>query len=117
MKDSVPSAENMRCFMLFDGTPSVDSLVFDGSIDEFSFFSDPTWESIVEWAKDQGYTVVMDDTELYQDLTIEIDGAEDYFDAAGNVSVSGLYDAGGHPISERWADFADHLHDEFKYRE
>lgn len=34
---------------------------------------------------------------------------EDYYDANGNYSAGGLYDVGGHPIPERWADYADHL--------
>jgi hypothetical protein len=36
---------------------------------------------------------------------------EDYYDRDGNVSASGMYDAGGHLVAARWADFADDLRD------
>lgn len=41
---------------------------------------------------------------------------EDYYDAEGNVSSGGLYDAGGHPIPERWADYGDYLMEQEKDR-
>jgi hypothetical protein len=42
-------------------------------------------------------------------LESEVD--TDYYDAAGNTSPGGLYDIGGHPIPERWADYADYISD------
>jgi len=42
--------------------------------------------------------------------------SEESFDSNGYSSERGLYDAGGHPIPERFADLADHLNDEAKYR-
>jgi len=52
---------------------------------------------------------------LEDDLDFE-DG-DDYYDGRGNVSPGGLYDAGGHLIGERWADYADAMSDRIKYRE
>lgn len=42
---------------------------------------------------------------------------DDYYDAEGNESPGGLFDAGGHPIAERFADYADWLRDDAKYRQ
>ena len=41
---------------------------------------------------------------------------DDCYDEAGNVSARGLYDAGGHPIPERWADMGDYLMEREKDR-
>jgi len=46
---------------------------------------------------------------LPADINDEDGRDDDFYDAAGNCSSGGLYDAGGHPIPERWADYADHL--------
>jgi hypothetical protein len=42
---------------------------------------------------------------------------DDFYDAEGNSTPGGLYDAGGHPIAERFADYIDQINDEFKYRD
>ena len=42
----------------------------------------------------------------------EDDFDDEFFDHDGRVSKSGLYDAGGHPVSERFADLGDYLHDQ-----
>ena len=44
------------------------------------------------------------------------DFAEDYYDAKGNVSQGGCYDAGGHVITERWLEMADWLYDQERDR-
>lgn len=44
-------------------------------------------------------------------------GSDDFYDSAGNTTPGGLFDAGGHPIPERVADYADWLFDEMKYRD
>lgn len=41
-------------------------------------------------------------------------GYDDYYDSQGNVSPGGLYDAGGHLIGDRWADYADDLRDRMR---
>ena len=46
-------------------------------------------------------------------LNAEIDA--DYYDAAGNSRPGGLFDAGGHPIGERFADYSDWVRDNAKY--
>jgi len=44
----------------------------------------------------------------------EDDGYDDFYDANGNCSPGGLYDAGGHIIADRWADYADDLRDRMR---
>lgn len=36
---------------------------------------------------------------------------EDYYDMRGNATPGGLFDAGGHPIAARWAEYADWISD------
>ena len=42
------------------------------------------------------------------------DYEEDFYDAQGNLSPNGMYDAGGHLIGDRWADYADDLRDRMR---
>lgn len=46
----------------------------------------------------------------------EYDAEDDFYDENGNVSAGGLYDVGGHPIPERFADMADYLYEREKDR-
>lgn len=46
-----------------------------------------------------------DEDDIYQD---------DYYDSRGNLSPSGLYDAGGHLVGDRWRDYADDLRDRLR---
>jgi hypothetical protein len=39
---------------------------------------------------------------------------DDFYDRDGNHSESGMFDAGGHLISERYADWADAVRDRMK---
>ena len=39
---------------------------------------------------------------------------DDFYDEFGNVSDCGLFDAGGHAVGERWADYADAIRDRMK---
>ena len=48
---------------------------------------------------------------------VESDDADDYYDEYGHVSPHGLYDAGGHIITDRWAEYADFLHDRMRDEE
>lgn len=48
---------------------------------------------------------------------LESGDEDDYYDADGNSTPGGLFDAGGHPIPERFADYADWLRDDLKYRD
>jgi len=41
----------------------------------------------------------------------DFEDGDDYYDEKGNCSPGGLYDAGGHPIPERWAEYADYIRD------
>ena len=117
MITDTPSPDNNRCFMIYDGAPTYDSFLFDGNYAQFAdcFFSIKDWDAIVQWAKDQEYVLVMDGTLLYADLAAMLNEADDA--DPENYPEDGLYDAGGHPIEERWADYADVLNDRFKYGE
>lgn len=44
----------------------------------------------------------------------EFEESEDYYDSRGNYSPGGLYDAGGHPVPDRWADYADYIQDRMR---
>lgn len=48
---------------------------------------------------------------------LETEMDDDFYDASGNSTPGGLFDAGGHPIPERFADYADWLRDDMKYRD
>jgi hypothetical protein len=54
--------------------------------------------------KKVNHSISVDDTE----------GDEEYYDSHGRPSPGGLYDAGGHIIAERFADYADYLYDQMK---
>jgi len=41
----------------------------------------------------------------------EFENKDDYYDSQGNLSPGGMYDAGGHIIGERWAEYIDDLRD------
>lgn len=53
-------------------------------------------------------------TEIIDDIDDELD--DDFYDSEGNCCSSGLYDAGGHAIPERWADYADDVWEREKDR-
>ena len=55
----------------------------------------------------------MSKRQIQEDICDEdyFDDDDDLYDAAGNVSPGGLYDAGGHPVSHRWAEYADWIRD------
>lgn len=48
-----------------------------------------------------------DEDEFFED-------GDDYYDADGSCSIGGLYDAGGHVISERLFEYADDLRDRLR---
>ncbi len=116
----VPTLDNLKSFMVFDGTPSVDTYMFDGNCHHFAdcFFSNPTWEAITDWAKDQGYTLVIAGTPLYEEMDAlykEANADEDFYDADGNIDDMGIFDAGGHVADvERYLDYADSIRDRIR---
>ena len=55
---------------------------------------------------------VSDDPD-FEDSDFE-DFEDDFYDGDGNCSPGGLYDAGGHPITDRWIDYADAIRDRMK---
>lgn len=44
----------------------------------------------------------------------EFEEFDDTYDSLGNCSVGGMYDAGGHIIPARYADFIDDMQDRIK---
>lgn len=59
-----------------------------------------------------------DDFEAAMESWLEAEGTDDdYYNDEGNSSPGGLFDAGGHPIPERFADYADWLRDDAKYKD
>jgi len=55
--------------------------------------------------------------EAAMEAWLEAETDDDSYDAYGNSTPGGLFDAGGHPIAERFADYADWLRDDMKYRD
>lgn len=47
---------------------------------------------------------------------LEIDLENEYYNRFGDCSPGGLFDAGGHPIAERWFDYVDTIRDRLKDR-
>jgi hypothetical protein len=54
------------------------------------------------------------DFEAAMEAWLDAETDDDYYDAAGNSTPGGLYDAGGHLIGERFADYADYINDQRK---
>ena len=48
------------------------------------------------------------------DFDTNFDEFDDAYDSYGNCSVGGMYDAGGHIIAARYADFIDDMRDRIK---
>jgi hypothetical protein len=42
------------------------------------------------------------------------DYEDEYYDSRGNVTPGGLYDAGGHLITERYMEYADYIRDRMR---
>ncbi len=55
--------------------------------------------------------------EAAMEAWLEAEADEDYYDAAGNSTPGGLYDAGGHLIGERFAEYADWARDSARDRD
>lgn len=52
----------------------------------------------------------------FKEIEDEVYEDDDFYDSRGNCSPGGLYDAGGHLIHDRWADYADDLRDQMRDR-
>lgn len=51
----------------------------------------------------------------FEDSDFDFDESDEAtYDRYGNYSESGMYDAGGHIIHDRWADYADALRDRIR---
>lgn len=120
----VPSFENLKNFMVFDGEPSLDTFMFDGNCEHFSdcFFSVPDWEVIQTWAQEQGYALVVEGSATYTEMTARFADedlhlvGDEFYDAQGRPAEGGLFDAGGHLVDvESYFDYADELHDRIRH--
>lgn len=115
-----PSCENGKLFMLFDGDiPAFFNFLFEGNLSEFSeeFFDANNWDEVVSFAKENGYSIFIEDCDEWDSLSIMLDDAEVaqqedvWYDADGNESESGIYDAGGHMHADRMSEWADDIRD------
>ena len=55
-------------------------------------------------------------TILNTELKDDEDFDEDFYNADGTCNPAGLYDAGGHPVAERWMSYADDVWEREKDR-
>lgn len=118
MNIAVPSFENMKSFMVFDGTPSEDSFIFNGDFDHFSesFFTNPEWEAIEAWAADQGYTLAIEGSDVYVEMAKFFEEQDfdtsDGYDEDGELIPHGMFDEGGHLVDvEAYFEAADEIRD------
>lgn len=118
----VPNWKNMKSFMVFDSAPSVESFLFDGDFGHFAdcFFSNPEWEAIETWAAEQEYTLAIEGTEIYKEISDLIENEDlpiledEFFDADGALNPNGVFDVGGHADMERYLERADYIRDRMK---
>lgn len=114
-----PSFQNLKNFIVYEGTLSSDSILFEGDFEQFadSVFSNPTWDSIKAWAYDNDYHVCIEGSIEFQHLHTMLahgDANIDRYDADGGLSEAGIYDAGGHADMERYMEYADDLNDRIR---
>jgi hypothetical protein len=48
------------------------------------------------------------------DFDTEYEDGDDYYDGDGRSTPGGMFDVGGHLISERYADYADTIRDRIR---
>lgn len=121
-----PTQVNDKQFMIFEGSePTADNFMFEGNLLDFAdcYFSANEWAEVLAFAKEYGYTIIIEDDDRWEDMGIMLDDAAQaeeekvWYDAAGNVSPGGMYDAGGHMNAERMAEWADDVHDRKRSRD
>lgn len=113
--DEDPSLENQKTFMVFEGgEPSVENYMFEGDLLDFAdmYFAAQTWAEVVAFAAEYNHTLVIEDSERWEELGIMIDDAEmvdeeAHYDVRGNESVGGGV--------EKSAEWAEVLKDQRKY--
>lgn len=112
--DEDPTLENGKQFLIFEGNLTAEDLMFEGDMLEFTdcYFSADEWCQVIAFAEDWGHIVVVEGDDRWDDLQLMLDEAEEpedntWYDAQGNESETGLYDAGGHINSERLSEWAD----------
>jgi hypothetical protein len=123
--NETPTLTNSKEFMVFEGSePTAENFMFEGDLLDFAdcYFAANEWSEVLAFAADQGYTVVTEDDDRWDDLGIMLDDAsldeeEIWYDADGNESASGMYDAGGHVNAERMAEWADDYRDRMRDRD
>lgn len=120
-----PTLTNGKQFMVFEsGEPTPESFMFEGDLLDFAdtYFAANDWNEVKAFVADYDYFVVTEDDERWDDLRLMLDEAEaaeeeTWYDADGNESESGFYDAGGHVNGERMAEWADDIRDRMRDRD
>jgi len=120
-----PTLTNGKQFMVFEGSePTAENFMFEGDLLQFAdnYFAANEWCEVEVFAVDYGYTVITEDDDRWEDLVLMLDEAEQgeeetWYDADGNESPGGFYDAGGHVNAERMAEWADDYRDRMRDRD
>jgi nucleosome binding factor SPN SPT16 subunit len=122
--EATPTFENQKFFMVFEGEVTPENLMFQGDLLDFadSYFAANSWNEVLQFVKDNNYSFYLEGTTEYDEMNVlldayeaEQDEAREEYEASGDISLNGLYDAGGHSQAERWTEFADILKDQRKY--
>lgn len=73
--EDFPTIDNDKFFMVFDGKPTIESFMFDGSMIHFGemFFHATEWKEVVAWAEKQGYTLTTEEDAEYGAMADLID--------------------------------------------
>lgn len=111
----VPTKNNNKKFIICEkGVNTDEGLIFHGVMSEFdtSFYVADNWDDIVAWCMDNDFDILNEGSVEYDNAEQEL--TEDTYNEKGQSSINGMYDAGGHIISDRYADFIDHFSDEGK---
>lgn len=123
--NETPTLTNGKQFMVFEGEEATaETFMFEGDMLDFAdcYFAANEWSEVTAFATDYNYIIVTEDDERWDDLRLMLDEAEaaeeeTRYDADGNESESGFYDAGGHVNGERMAEWADDIRDRMRDRD
>jgi hypothetical protein len=74
-----PTLVNDKQFMIFEDTEvSAENFMFEGNLLDFSdcYFSASEWSEVLAFAEENGYTIVVEDDDRWEELGIMLDDAE-----------------------------------------
>jgi hypothetical protein len=109
----LPTMANLKPFMVFDGIPENISFLFNGTLEHFSktYITVQSWEEVVAWAKEEGYTLIPAGTAEYARLESEIEDEDFDLNLIGLDDIDRIFDDGGHTNVDRYFEFADTIRD------